>query len=422
MHMTGKHKKRLVCFLALLAYSAGALFTPILADSTSGFDALLEHRENHSFAPSEQVEKQTSLQDFTDIKQNDWFYPYLDYLVENGLIKGVTETEFQPNGNFSYAECSTVITRYLGLEKEAAEYKKHLEKEYGIKPTIWYSGYFQVMQKLGLFEGYGLFETDGKWICSIDTSLSNEPISRYRFAESISRSFELDSSLEARNIYSEIGGDGREFIAGGAYNESILSQYEEYISDFDEIPEDSRIDVLKAYYNGIFMGDEQGLFNPLNNLTRAEMAKVLATVCNYSLRERLIVDGYAPNIQKDSLFTDSLGNVSLCFDAWKEILEQEVEFVSGHDGIIEYCNGFSAPMGYAVDVYLYTRIQSGIYGISAQSTLNDFSDGEISAKTDDGRILMVLRNLVENGRTEGVIDISITDGQIEKISPMIREM
>lgn len=424
--MKGSIKKKLICFAAILAYSAGALFTPTLADGTDSFlnlDVLLEQRQETA-EKTEQVTppKQTAAEDFTDISENDWFYPYLEYLVSQNLIKGVTQTEFVPDGNFSYAECSTVITRYLGLEEEAARYKTKLEKDYGIKSTIWYSGYFQVMKSLGLFSGYGLFETDGEWICSIDTSLSNSPITRYRFAESISQSFELDSSLEARNIYAEIGGDGREFIAGGGYNESILSEYGNYIADLEEIPEESRTDVLKAYYNGIFMGDENALFHPQNNLTRAEMAKVLATICNFSLRDRLISDGYARALSEDDVFTDKSGAEYLSFDAWRKVLEEQALNVTSDGETVEFCDGYRAPMGYAIDTYLYGTGENGSYHKLCESTLDSYSDGEFSAQINCGKVIMVLRNLNENGRVDGALSISIQDGEILEAMPTIREM
>ncbi len=422
--MTGKLKKRLVCIIAFLAYTAGLLLTPIMADTSSanGFDALLEQRETSTAGIAKQESEKTIIENFTDIKQNDWFYPYLDYLVKESLIKGVTDTEFRPSGNFSYAECSTVITRYLGLEKEAAQYKKYLEKEYGIKNTIWYSGYFQVMKKLGIFEGYGLFETDGEWICSIDSEKANSPISRYNFAESISKSFELDSSLKAKNVYSETGGSGREFILGGGYKQSVLLQYEEYISDFEEIPEESREYILKAYYNGIFMGDKDRLFHPLDNLTRAEMAKVLATICDSTMRYRLIDDGYAETISESHLFYDRDGTFYLTRNKAEEILKRETEALSvSKDGVL-YKQSCESPMGYAIDTYLYRKEAENKYSLLSESSLRSFSNGEIASDITDGRVLMVLRNTNEYNRPEGVLSITFSDGSISEISTMTREM
>ena len=62
----------------------------------------------------------SSVTDFLDVKKSDWFYSYLERLVNDGVINGKSKTEFNPTGDFSFAECSTVITRYLGLEKYAS--------------------------------------------------------------------------------------------------------------------------------------------------------------------------------------------------------------------------------------------------------------------------------------------------------------
>jgi hypothetical protein len=101
-----------------------------------------------------------------------------------------------------------------------------------------------------------------------------------------------------------------------------------FIADFDEIPQNSREKVLKAYYNGIFNGDAEGRFNPNNNLTRAEMAKVLATIKDFSLRTRLITEGYGEAVEKNMLHTDFDGVKTVKFGTWKKLLEEQAKNVT----------------------------------------------------------------------------------------------
>lgn len=422
-----KLKKTFLCPIMVISFVIGSLFTQISAYDSSGFDfsELLDEREADEGVSSQPEtvpeQRKTQISDFEDVKENDWFYPYLEYLVENEMIKGKTETSFEPYSTFSYAECSTVIVRYLGLEKEASRRFSEITARQPEMKNQWYVGYFEVLANLGLFADYGLFETDDGSVVWVDKNLANSPIQRYRFAESISQSFEMNSELKAKNVFYEMGGSGREFIAGGAYKEDVLSQYKELINDFNDIPEESAENVLKAYYNGIFNGDISGNFYPHNNLTRGEMAKVLATVSDYSLRTRLITDEYARKVTDDMLHTDAFGVRTMKFDEWTEILTNEMSGVSVENGRINYTPSGDAPMGYAIDVYLYEK-NGTRYTLEEECTLRDYDCGGFTYLADDARVLLVLRNVSEASRVEGVVNAVITDGEIEEISPMIREM
>ena len=314
-----------------------------------------------------------------------------------------------------------MIVRYLGLENEAARRHKEITSRLPEMKNQWYAGYFEVMSVLGIFNDYGLFETtDGK-LSSVDKVAANSPIVRYRFAESVSKSFELRSEIKARNVFSEIGGSGREFIMGGAYNNEYLSQYEEKIADYSDIPDESREYILKAYYNGIFNGDISGNFYPNNNLSRAEMAKVLAAVLDYSLRTRLISDGYAEKVTQDMLHTDTLGVKTLKYEKAQEILMEEAENISVNNGSVSYNCGYNAPEGYAIDVFLYLK-NGDQYKLVNKLTLHDWKSNEFTYHAPDSRILLVLRNVLDGASCEGVVDVRISDGHIAKISSMIRQM
>lgn len=420
-----KIKRHLLSLILVLAYAVGTLFSPISANNNASFiDELLGERENahKNTAQSTEnaVKRKVKISDFADVKENDWFYPYLEYLVEKGMINGKTETTFEPNSTFSYAECSAVIVRYLGLEKEAARRQKEIVSKFPEMKNQWYVGYFDVLSSLGLFADYGLFETDGKSIVSVDKAAANSPVVRYRFAESISQSFELDSVLKAKNVFSEMGGSGREFISGGAYKKDALEMYKTYIADFEQIPEPSRENVLKAYYNGIFNGDTSGNFYPNNNLTRAEMAKVLATVSDYSLRVRLIDDKYALPVDESMLHTDAFGEKTVSFETWKELLAGEAKNVDIINGYVRYVSGTNAPDGYAIDVYLYTK-NGNQYEKSTECSLRNGKTG-FTYYTANARVLVVLRNVKEGARPEGVVQVTVSSGAVTDVKPLVREM
>ena len=356
--------------------------------------------------------------------ENDWFYSHLDLLVSNGIIKGKTPTSFEPDSTFSYAECSTVITRYLGLEDEAVKYQKLLSQNNTAGGNKWYSGYIYVMAKLKLFDGYGIYTAANDGLISIDTAVAESPIMRYRFAECISKSFELDGSLRAKNIYSEIGGLGHEFIIGGYYDTSLMKRYESYIADFEQIPENSRQYILKAYCNGIFCGDTSGNFYPDANLKRSEMSKVLAAIYDFSYRKHLITDVYT-FADDDMYFYDKNGNKSLSYEASKTILSSQAESVSVFANTVSYCKTDTIPYGYTVDCYVYKK-DGELWQLDSKNSLSDSNPNvnEFSSNLgeSEGRVLLVLRNLQNEAVPESVMDIRISQGEIISVSSMAREM
>ena len=418
--MTHRMKKRFAVVFLLMSYCVGVFFAPIYAQDDNGFDALLSERES-SASTAVNVVKKADISDFSDVEENDWFYKYLDYLVKNEIVNGKTPTAFEPGSTFSYAECSAVIVRYLGLEQEAEKRKEKIDERHPEMKNFWYSGYFEVLSNLGVFDDYDLFEVNDGLIYEIDKNAANSPILRYRFAESISKSFELDAGILAKNEYSEIGGRGREFIVGAGYDEGILEKYKTLINDFDEVPEQSKKYVLKAYYNGIFNGDVSGNFYPNNNLTRGEMAKVLATVMDYSLRTRLINEDYGRILDENCFHTDAFGIKTVRYDTWLDILYMEGLNLEVNEGTVSYVrDSKNVPYGYAADVYLYDLVGE-TYVHKAGVTLHDGNDS-FAYKTNNAKVLFVLRNLTENLRTEGVIELRIVNGEIASVEPKVYEM
>lgn len=51
---------------------------------------------------------------FTDVGENDWFYENVKYVVENKLMNGISEDEFAPNNTLTRAMLVTVLYRHAG--------------------------------------------------------------------------------------------------------------------------------------------------------------------------------------------------------------------------------------------------------------------------------------------------------------------
>ena len=59
------------------------------------------------------MDEKTNTIPFTDVKESDWFYPYVKKLYEKGLIKGVTSTTIAPNKTMTRAEVFALLCRAL---------------------------------------------------------------------------------------------------------------------------------------------------------------------------------------------------------------------------------------------------------------------------------------------------------------------
>ena len=52
---------------------------------------------------------------FKDVTTNDWFYNYVGTAYSYGIIKGVSENEFNPNGTITHEEAAVMVTRAASL-------------------------------------------------------------------------------------------------------------------------------------------------------------------------------------------------------------------------------------------------------------------------------------------------------------------
>lgn len=52
---------------------------------------------------------------FTDVKPEEWYYTYINTAYSYGIVKGVSETEFNPNGLISRQEAAVMVTRAAKL-------------------------------------------------------------------------------------------------------------------------------------------------------------------------------------------------------------------------------------------------------------------------------------------------------------------
>ena len=79
-------------------------------DSTDSSDVKVEIKEE-----TKEETKTEWINPFSDVKETDWYFEYVKYINEKELMKGISETEFAPNNTVTRAMFVTVLYR---LEKE----------------------------------------------------------------------------------------------------------------------------------------------------------------------------------------------------------------------------------------------------------------------------------------------------------------
>ena len=119
--------------------------------------------------------------DFTDVKPTDWFYKDVEYVFQNGMMNGVGNGLFDPNGTCTRAMVVTVLYRLLG-EPGGAVSCPFTDVPDGDDYT-WYTQAVKWAYHVGVVNGMTAttFEPD--------TPVTREQLAAilYRFADSLGR-------------------------------------------------------------------------------------------------------------------------------------------------------------------------------------------------------------------------------------------
>lgn len=178
---------------------------------------------------------------FTDIKDTNWAYTYVNELVKRGGINGYNDGTFKPNNTITNAEfIKTLIGTTVGEQKKTTAH--------------WASGYIDKAIELGILENNEL-----------EKSSYNKAMTREMMATTVSR---IAEKILKENITCE--------------NRSVVANS---IKDYDRIQSNYKNSVIDVYYSGIINGYSDGTFKPINTATRAEACTMIVRLINHEQRK-----------------------------------------------------------------------------------------------------------------------------------------
>lgn len=196
--------------------------------------------KGHS-SPSVSVQKEQSVvkeekrKQFTDVKEDDWYYDASVYVTQKGLMKGTSDTAFSPDVPLTRAMLVTILYRNDGSPS--------VESNAVFDDTAPDMYYFNAVQWA---KGNGIVSGVTEKLFSPDTSITREQLVSilYRYA----RYKNYNISVKAN-----------------------LSLYDDFknISDYAILP------MQYAISKGLIKGNTDKTLNPLGNATRAQTAVIL---------------------------------------------------------------------------------------------------------------------------------------------------
>lgn len=171
---------------------------------------------------------------FTDVHTGDWFYDAVEYAYENGMMDGIGNNLFSPNGTTTRAMIVTILHR---LENQPASGSSTFTD---VPAGQWYTNAVAWAAANGIVDGYG----DGRFG-------PNDTITREQMAAILYR-------------YAQ-------FKGYDVSNTGNLSGY----TDAAQVSEWARTAMGWANAQGLITGNTATTLNPTGSATRAEVATIL---------------------------------------------------------------------------------------------------------------------------------------------------
>ena len=312
---------------------------------------------------------------YTDAKSGDWYYDFVSYMSDKGIINGYTDNTFRPNNYVKRCEFIKMMVVTFGLDAETTIDFNDVDED------DWYYEYYSKAAAQGflgeIFSGYNMYPEE---------YLTREEAAGLLMAY-------LDYPEDAKSPSSTF-----------ADYTTIASKYRDY--------------VLQAAYAEIINGFEDGNvfnFRPAETLRRAQAAKILSvaagTIADNNLSTALDFDGSDNLTVTDNVTIANIkipGNVIIS----EGITSGTVTFVGCTiDGIVY--NRSSANVVFSdCDInVLNIDTSSANVQIKQATTVDTLNVNFLNAKIDFATTSYADKVLIESGAT----GVKITDSNDNSI-------
>ena len=171
---------------------------------------------------------------FNDVKKDHWANTYIETLYKEGVVSGKSTTEYVPDANVTREEFVKLVVSVLKLNTIGNDAPFN-----DVDQSAWYADYINIAYNSEIINGI-----------SADTFGTGVNISRQDIAVMVV------NALKAIDY---------KFTDGGELNFADSSAIDPYASE--------AVKLLKN--SGILSGDNNNMFNPKQNATRAEAAKII---------------------------------------------------------------------------------------------------------------------------------------------------
>lgn len=173
---------------------------------------------------------------FTDVKDSDWFAPYVAYAVEEGIMSGVSTTEFAPNTNTSRAMIATIMAKIAGEDTSAS-----VNTFTDVPDGQWYTQGIAWCGENGIISGY-----------SADTFGTNDDITREQLVTIL---YGFAGYLDADRTITSV---------------TALDSFD----DADAVSDYAKTAMTWAVERGFVAGSDNKI-NPKDSASRAQVATIL---------------------------------------------------------------------------------------------------------------------------------------------------
>ena len=173
---------------------------------------------------------------FTDVPENAWYYDSVKYVFENGLMLGVSDTEFKPLDNITRGMFVTVLYRMEG------EPRINSQSTFADIDGAYYTNAVKWANENKIVEGY-----------SNEIFAPEKNITREQMAAIVCR-------------YAKFKQYNTDIDSGLSYSDN---------ADISDYAKDA---VIWSSEHGIMLGNEDNTFSPMQNTTRAQAAAVFERI------------------------------------------------------------------------------------------------------------------------------------------------